>query len=247
MADQELKYIFCVACANKSFEAALVCPACETSLTQPDDIGFVDLNPSQEYKSSILSGLRPEVIMEICTRGLSFWTYQTSQEAKYQEMTQKNLEDKLSVVEKQHQWMTREMNAELTGMPIYLIWRRGFPLQRDLEQEKRKAIELSEQVEEKTRQLSRLQTTFDRIKRRPLFSTPDMHLPMSGPLDIDVHGVPKSSYGHHTTWLRVETTPDVIFPDGPQLQQQQLFVQSPNPPAGDNDSPCASTAKPTRT
>lgn len=55
--------------------------------------------------------------MEICTRALSFWTYQTSQEAKYQEMTQKNLEDKLSSIEKQHQRMTREMNTELTGMP----------------------------------------------------------------------------------------------------------------------------------
>lgn len=61
-------------------------------------------------------------------------------------------------------------------------------LQRDLEQEKRKAVELNEQVEEKTRQLSRLQTTFDRIKRRPLFSTPDMPMPMPGPLDTDVHG-----------------------------------------------------------
>ncbi|KAG0036779.1 cyclin B1 interacting protein 1, E3 ubiquitin protein ligase [Podila clonocystis] len=199
MADQELKYVFCVPCANKSFEAALVCPACETSLTQPDDIGFVDLNPSQEYKSSILSGLRPEVIMEICTRGLSFWTYQTSQEARYQEMTQKNLEDKLSVVEKQHQWMTREMNAELTGFRDTVG-----TLQRDLEQEKRKAIELSEQVEEKTRQLSRLQTTFDRIKRRPLFSTPDMPMPMSGPLDTDVHGGnPFSSYPSHP----MDTTP----------------------------------------
>ncbi|KAG0350660.1 cyclin B1 interacting protein 1, E3 ubiquitin protein ligase [Podila minutissima] len=176
--------IFCVPCANKSFEAALVCPACETSLAQPDDIGFVDLNPSQEYKSSILSGLRPEVIMEICTRALSFWTYQTSQEAKYQEMTQKNLEDKLSVFEKQHQRMSREMNVELTAFRETVG-----SLQRDLEQEKRKAMALSEQVEERTRQLSRLQTTFDRVKRRPLFSTPEMPMPMPGPLDTDVHGV----------------------------------------------------------
>lgn len=66
--------------------------------------------------------------MEICTRALSFWTYQTSQEAKYQEMTQKNLEDKLSVFEKQHQRMSREMNVELTGTPSnrsFLIWLHG--------------------------------------------------------------------------------------------------------------------------
>ncbi|KAK3827445.1 MAG: hypothetical protein J3Q66DRAFT_272378, partial [Benniella sp.] len=88
-------------CANKAFEAALVCPACETSLTQQDDIVFVELNPSQEYRSSILSGLRPEIIMEICTRAISFWTYQTSQEARYQEMSHKSLEDKMSLHEKQ--------------------------------------------------------------------------------------------------------------------------------------------------
>lgn len=60
--------------------------------------------------------------MEICTRALSFWTYQTTQEAKYQEMAQKNLEDKLGIVEKQHHRMTREMNAELSGIPSGLFY-----------------------------------------------------------------------------------------------------------------------------
>ncbi|KAF9182147.1 hypothetical protein BGZ51_004896 [Haplosporangium sp. Z 767] len=74
--------------------------------------------------SSILSGLRPEVIMEICTRAISFWTYQTSQEAKYQEMTRKSLEDKLSLVEKQLQRMTRDVNIELSGMHAVVMKRR---------------------------------------------------------------------------------------------------------------------------
>ncbi|KAF9384527.1 cyclin B1 interacting protein 1, E3 ubiquitin protein ligase [Podila verticillata] len=220
--------IFCVPCANRSFEAALVCPACETSLTQPDDIGFVDLNPSQEYKSSILSGLRPEVIMDICTRALSFWTYQTSQEAKYQEMTQKKLEGKLSTVEKQHQRMTRF--RETVGS-----------LQRDLEQEKRKAVGLSEQVEEKTRQLSRLQTTLDRNKKRPLFSTPDMPTPMLGPLDTDVHGVPEPHHGYHTTGVSSQII-HAAFPNGSQQQQQQQqHIRSCRPSTDPDDSPCAST------
>lgn len=55
--------------------------------------------------------------MEICSRAISFWTYQTSQEARYQEMTQKTLEDKLSLYEKQQHRMTREVNVELTGRP----------------------------------------------------------------------------------------------------------------------------------
>jgi len=53
--------------------------------------------------------------MEICTRAISFWTYQTSQEARYQEMSHKSLEDKMSLHEKQQHRMTREANVELTG------------------------------------------------------------------------------------------------------------------------------------
>ncbi|KAF9285786.1 hypothetical protein BGZ88_009398 [Linnemannia elongata] len=157
-------HIFCVGCANKAFGTALVCPACETSLTQQDDVVFVDLNPSQEYRSSILSGLRPEVIMEICTRAISFWTYQTSQEAKYQEMSQKTLEDKLGQLERQLQRMTREVNVELNGFRDTVS-----ALQKDIEQEKRKAADLTDQLDEKSRQLSKLQTMYDRQKRRPLF------------------------------------------------------------------------------
>ncbi|KAG0268952.1 hypothetical protein BGZ95_002264 [Linnemannia exigua] len=156
--------IFCVECANKAFGTALVCPACETSLTQQDDIVFVDLNPSQEYRSSILSGLRPEIIMEICTRGISFWTYQTSQEAKYQEMAQKTLEDKIGQLERQLQRMTREVNVELNGFRDTVS-----ALQKNAEQEKRKSADLTDQLDEKSRQLSRLQTMYDRQKRRPLF------------------------------------------------------------------------------
>ncbi|KAG0298847.1 hypothetical protein BGZ97_003954 [Linnemannia gamsii] len=115
-----------------------------------DDIVFVDLNPSQEYRSSILSGLRPEVIMEICTRALSFWTYQTSQEAKYQEMAQKTLENKVGQLERQLQRTTREVNIELNGF-------------------RETVSDLTDQLDEKSRQLSKLQTMYDRQKRRPLF------------------------------------------------------------------------------
>ncbi|KAF9081816.1 hypothetical protein BGX23_000415 [Mortierella sp. AD031] len=187
-------HIFCVGCANKAFDTALVCPACETSLTQQDDIVFVDLNPSQEYRSSILSGLRPDVIMEICTRAVSFWTYQTSQEAKYQEMTQKTLEDKVGQLERQLQRMTREVNVELNGFRDTVSG-----LQKDIEQEKHKSADLTDQLDEKSRQLSNLQTMYDRQKRRPLF--PDPSSQQNRPLFTDdalptaaVHGDPYQLY-----------------------------------------------------
>lgn len=60
--------------------------------------------------------------MEICTRAISFWTYQTSQEAKYQEMAQKTLEDKLGQLERQLQRMTREVNVELNGKLFFFFF-----------------------------------------------------------------------------------------------------------------------------
>lgn len=39
-----------------------------------------NLNPSEDYKTSVLSGLNPEAIMECAGRALSFWSYQMTQD-----------------------------------------------------------------------------------------------------------------------------------------------------------------------
>ncbi|CAG8647992.1 6626_t:CDS:2 [Cetraspora pellucida] len=121
-----------------------------------DDIVFADLNPSEDYKSSVLSGLRPDIIMEICSRALSFWTYQTTQEACFQEMMYKSLEDKYTQLEKQVQSLMRDAQSEVTT------------LQKDMELEKRKTHDLAEQLQEKGRQFSKLQLMYDKLKRRSL-------------------------------------------------------------------------------
>ncbi|CAG8562877.1 11698_t:CDS:10, partial [Ambispora gerdemannii] len=155
-------HIFCVDCANKAFSSALVCPACDTSLTENDDIVFADLNPSEDYKSSVLSGLRPDFIMEICTRALSFWTYQTTQEACFQEMLYKNLEDNQRLL-----FIT--IHHLLTGISSSSALREKVSaLQKEIELEKRKSHDLSEQLQEKGRQFSKLQVMYDKLKRRTL-------------------------------------------------------------------------------
>ena len=80
-----------------------------TELPNKFDVVRVDLQPSEQYKSvspvvhtcmgieyicslsmstdtcthkMVLAGLRPEVIMEICSRAVSFWTYQVSTRTK---------------------------------------------------------------------------------------------------------------------------------------------------------------------
>lgn len=57
-----------------------MCPACQTHLPRPDDAISAILNPSEDYKTSVLSGLCPEAIMECAGRGLSFWSYQMVQD-----------------------------------------------------------------------------------------------------------------------------------------------------------------------
>ncbi|KAJ1958494.1 cyclin B1 interacting protein 1, E3 ubiquitin protein ligase [Dipsacomyces acuminosporus] len=48
------------------------------------DIMAVSLAVTEEYKSTILAGLPPQTIMDICSRALSFWFYQNAQELAYQ-------------------------------------------------------------------------------------------------------------------------------------------------------------------
>ncbi|OAD78470.1 hypothetical protein PHYBLDRAFT_103576, partial [Phycomyces blakesleeanus NRRL 1555(-)] len=94
--------IFCLECANRAFPRALVCPACDTQLNQRQ--GFLlltQLNPSEEYKSSVLAGLRPDIVLDICSRAIAFYQYQTSQELCFRSMIQKNLEMKCTTLQAQ--------------------------------------------------------------------------------------------------------------------------------------------------
>ncbi|KAJ3276980.1 hypothetical protein HDV01_000032 [Terramyces sp. JEL0728] len=146
-------------CGQKYFQEALVCPACETSLTQRDDVVITNLNPTEDYKSSVLSGLRPELIAEIASRALSFWV--TSQEAAYQEIVRKGLNDKCADLERKVQQVIRDANQELGG------------LLKEREMERRRHHELSEQFAEKSRQFQKLQSMYDKLKRKSPISLKD--------------------------------------------------------------------------
>ncbi|KAL1985364.1 hypothetical protein VTN96DRAFT_7925 [Rasamsonia emersonii] len=78
-------HIFCLSCADrlglsKPVSQARHCPACQAALPNPDDAVSSVLNPTEDYKTSVLSGLDPTTIMECAGRALSFWAYQTTQE-----------------------------------------------------------------------------------------------------------------------------------------------------------------------
>lgn len=78
-------HIFCLRCADetglaRSIQAQRQCPACKAPLSNPDDAVTTILQPTEDYKTSVLSGLDPSTIMECAGRALAFWTYQSTQE-----------------------------------------------------------------------------------------------------------------------------------------------------------------------
>ncbi|KAI6122725.1 hypothetical protein EV401DRAFT_1858534 [Pisolithus croceorrhizus] len=141
-----------VECANELFNASRLCPACESSLSEPDDVVVVcSLHPTDDYKTSVLSGLSPSVIMEICSRALSFWQYQIHQESSFQQAVSRNLNDRNAQLQKQLENVIREANGE-----IRLLGDKITELERDLELERRKVRELQDTSREREKEYQRL-------------------------------------------------------------------------------------------
>ncbi|XP_043541150.1 E3 ubiquitin-protein ligase CCNB1IP1 [Chiloscyllium plagiosum] len=70
-------HVFCDQHGSGEFSRSpALCPACQSALAGKLDIVRTELSPSEEYKAMVLSGLRPELILDIASRALAFWTYQ---------------------------------------------------------------------------------------------------------------------------------------------------------------------------
>ncbi|KAG1753786.1 uncharacterized protein EDB91DRAFT_1044024 [Suillus paluster] len=136
-------------CANELFNASRLCPACETSLTEPDDVVVCSLHPTNDYKTSVLSGLSPSLIMEICSRALSFWQYQVHQENSFQQAVIRNLNDKQAQSQKQLDNVIREANGEISLLS-------NKELERDMELERRKVHELQDSSREREKEYQKL-------------------------------------------------------------------------------------------
>ncbi|CAA7260231.1 unnamed protein product [Cyclocybe aegerita] len=159
-------HIFCIDCANELFNAARLCPACETNLTEPDDVVLCSLHPTNDYKTSVLSGLTPSTILEICSRAISFWQYQIHQESTFQQAVVRNLNDKNAQLQKQLENVIREANGELN-----LLNNKKEELERDVELERKKVRELQEAARERDKEYQKLKIQFDKLKRKALFGS----------------------------------------------------------------------------
>ncbi|GAA5892167.1 hypothetical protein JCM6882_005714 [Rhodosporidiobolus microsporus] len=164
-------HIFCIDCANALFSTPQICPACETSLTDADDIMQTSLNPHDSYKTSILSGLSPAIILDIASRALNFYTYQVQQEAAFQALITKNAQERISILEAQLNAVTREANAE-----VALYKERAATAEKDLELERRRVHDLNETHKANAKAYSKLKAQYDKAKQRALLQPGDPNL-----------------------------------------------------------------------
>ena len=79
-------------------------------------MAIASLNPSEDYKTSVLSGCSPTIILECASRSLAFHSYQTSQEIIYQEHLAKGLTEKYNTLNQQMDQLIHDANAQIKAL-----------------------------------------------------------------------------------------------------------------------------------
>ncbi|KAI1074621.1 hypothetical protein F5B20DRAFT_573994 [Whalleya microplaca] len=188
-------HIFCTECAARlgltvqGHEHRNSCPACGSHLTNPDDAVVANLNPSEDYKTSVLSGLSPNIIMECASRALSFWAYQATQEVVYQEYAGKSLRDKYSNLSVHLDKVINDANSEITNLRNKLT-----TMNMDQENIRRKNEELTQAYKEKNRKLLQTQELYDKLKRKAMLG--QMQDAAEDAVDSTLHGSSIGDTGH---------------------------------------------------
>ncbi|CAM1301193.1 CCNB1IP1 (predicted) [Pycnogonum litorale] len=159
-------HIFCNEDGEREFSKQFTCPACRTSLPGENEILRVDLSPSEQYKSMILAGQKPDVILEICTRALSFWTYQIHQEQVFQEYVNCRFKEKIKQMEVTFSEKTRILNVENNKLLLEIE-----TFKSELENQRKCAHEVLEKFQEKSRKYQKLQSMYETLRRKCISST----------------------------------------------------------------------------
>ncbi|KAF5388366.1 hypothetical protein D9615_000139 [Tricholomella constricta] len=150
--------------ANRKSKRALLALSLTTPLEMMS-LYVCSLHPSNDYKTSVLSGLTPSTILEICSRAISFWQYQTFQEHSFQQAVVRSLNDKNAQLQKQLENVVREANGEIS-----LLNNKAAELERDLELERRKNRELQDASRDREKEYQKLKLLHDKFKRRALLA-----------------------------------------------------------------------------
>ncbi|GAW19982.1 hypothetical protein ANO14919_094760 [Xylariales sp. No.14919] len=162
-------HIFCGDCvtrlglAGQRRDQPTACPACGTLLTNPDDAVITNLKPSEDYKTSVLSGLSPNVIIDCASRALSFWAYQVTQEIIFQKHMSKTLTEKYSNLNVHLDKVVNDANAEISN-----CYNKLKSAEIDRDELRNKYEELLQTCKEKNKKLLQTQELYDKLKRKAM-------------------------------------------------------------------------------
>ncbi|PWA28903.1 hypothetical protein CCH79_00012902 [Gambusia affinis] len=155
-------HVFCDQHGSGEFSRSpAICPACSTALSGKLDIVRTELSPTEEYKAMVLAGLRPDIVLDISSRALAFWSYQVHQERMYQEYSLSRADTQLKQMEKVLNQQNQSRELELTAMRGEIA-----SLKKVMEEYKRKYSEVSERLMERNRQYQKLQGLYDSLRLR---------------------------------------------------------------------------------
>ncbi|KAH7035672.1 uncharacterized protein B0I36DRAFT_239910 [Microdochium trichocladiopsis] len=236
--DQQGFHIFCPDCAARLGLAGgrqdhrPSCPACSSPLTHPDDAVVTLLNPSEDYKTSVLSGLTPHTIIETASRGLSFWAYQTTQEVVYQEHLSKKLTEKYTDLNHHLERIINEANSQIANLQGKI---HGIAMDHEVLQKKNE--EIAQAYKDKTRKLLQIQELYDKLKQKTMLG--QVQGAAEDAADSTIHGTHSASFDMSTL------APSHLYEHAPQeiIRQsawQPHMMPPPPPPAHSRRIPAPS-------
>lgn len=157
-------HAFCMEHGKQEFgnvsKNVVTCPACNTELSEKFDIVQADLNPSEGFKSIVLAGLKPDIIMDVAMRAISFWNYQIKEETRYHQNVGKYLREKLNNSENSNSALVQNLKMKLATNKSSVD-----SLQSELEKQKRQNEQYFVMLEEKERKIQKLKYQLDNLKR----------------------------------------------------------------------------------
>lgn len=157
-------HVFCDQHGSEKFSRSpVICPACSSALSGKLDIVRMELSPSEEYKAMVLTGLRPDIVLDISSRALAFWSYQVHQEHIYQEYSLSRAESQLKQMEKMLTQQNQSRELELTALKGEIA-----SLKKMMDEYKRNYSEVSEKLMQRNRQYQKLQGLYDSLRMRSM-------------------------------------------------------------------------------
>ncbi|KFD56671.1 hypothetical protein M514_02347, partial [Trichuris suis] len=94
-------HIFCDHDGQLEFSKKLACPACDAGLPGKFDIFRINMNPTEQFKSMVLAGQKPETIFE---------------EKLYQEWVSKKLREQATISEQRYEELVTKLQCEVKTM-----------------------------------------------------------------------------------------------------------------------------------